>query len=63
MQKLRYSYHMQLKFEQPVREHHFKLRCFPSSDNRQKISNEHIEIYPAHFSSSEKDSFGSEKKQ
>ena len=58
MQKLRYSYHMQLKFEQPVREHHFKLRCFPSSDDRQKIFNENIEIYPAHFSSSEKDSFG-----
>ena len=58
MQKLRYSYHMQLNFEEPVREHHFKLRCFPSSDERQKIFNEHINIYPAHFSSSAKDSFG-----
>ena len=58
MQRLRYSYHMQLNFEEPVREHHFKLRCFPSSDERQKIFNEYINIYPTHFSSSEKDSFG-----
>ena len=49
---------MQLSFSQPVHEHHFKLRCFPCDDARQKISHEHIEIYPTHFSSSQKDSFG-----
>ena len=58
MTKLRYSYHMQLTFEQPVNRHHFKLRCFPSDDERQKISDEHIEIYPVHFSSTVMDSFG-----
>lgn len=58
MKRLRYSYHMQLDFEYPVSGHHFKLRCFPVSDGRQKISDEHIEIYPAHFSTSERDSFG-----
>ena len=58
MQKLRYSYHMKLTFEQPVREHRFKLRCFPLNDARQKISNERINIYPVHFRISEKDSFG-----
>ena len=58
MRRLHYSYHMRLDFEQPVREHHFKLRCFPVSDERQKISGENIEIYPAHFSTSEWDSFG-----
>ena len=58
MRRLRYSYHMQLTFELPVNEHHFKLRCFPSSDERQRISDERIEIYPAHFSTSERDSFG-----
>ena len=56
--RLRYSYHMQLTFEQPVNRHHFKLRCFPSDDGRQKISDEHIEIYPVHFSSNITDSFG-----
>ena len=56
--RLRYSYHMQLTFEQPVNRHHFKLRCFPSDDGRQKISDEHIEIYPVHFSSIVIDSFG-----
>ena len=56
--KLRYSYHMQLTFEQPVNRHHFKLRCFPSSNERQKISCEHVEIYPVHFSSEVLDSFG-----
>lgn len=49
---------MQLSFEFPVNEHHFKLRCFPSSDERQKISCERIEIYPKHFSTTECDSFG-----
>ena len=58
MTRLRYSYHMQLTFEQPVNRHHFKLRCFPSDDGRQKISDEHIEIYPVHFSSTVMDSFG-----
>ena len=58
MRRLRYSYHMSLMFGLPVNEHHFKLRCFPSSDDRQKISDERIEIYPAHFSTSEMDSFG-----
>lgn len=58
VKKLRYSYHMQLDFERPAWEHNFKLRCFPSSDERQKISGEHIKIYPVHFSNSERDSFG-----
>lgn len=58
MHRLRYIYQMRLNFEEPVREHHFKLRCFPSSDERQKIFNEHIKIYPVHFSNAEKDSFG-----
>ena len=58
MSRLHYSYHMQLSFESPVKEHYFKLRCFPSSDERQKISGEHIKIFPAHFSNSERDSFG-----
>lgn len=58
IQKLSYSYHMRLNFEMPVKEHYFKLRCFPSSDERQTILNEHIEIYPAHFRSTKTDSFG-----
>ncbi|MBQ7155209.1 MAG: transglutaminase family protein [Synergistaceae bacterium] len=58
MRRLRYSYHMELTFELPVNEHHFKLRCFPSSDERQKISYTRIEIYPQHFSTEEPDSFG-----
>ncbi len=58
MRRLSYSYHMKLSFEKPVNEHYFKLRCFPSSDERQRISGEHIEIYPVHFSNSERDSFG-----
>ena len=58
MHRLRYSYHMQLNFEIPAWDHQFKLRCFPSSDERQKISDEHIEIYPRHYSVEQPDSFG-----
>ena len=49
---------MQLLFENPVCSHHFKLRCFPSSDARQKIYDENIQIYPVHFRSTQNDSFG-----
>ena len=58
MRRLSYRYHMDLRFEFPVSGHDFKLRCFPVSDGRQKISCELIEIYPKHFSVVEADSFG-----
>lgn len=58
MNRLRYTYHMQLLFSEPAHNHQFKLRCFPVSDGRQKISHEHIEIYPKHYSVEEADSFG-----
>lgn len=58
MRLLSYYYHMHLQFEEIVTEHHFKLRCFPSSDERQRISHEYIKIRPVHFSSSGTDSFG-----
>ena len=58
MRLLSYYYHMHLQFEQTVTEHHFKLRCFPANDERQKIFNEDIRIRPVHFSSSVTDSFG-----
>lgn len=58
MRRLQYIYHMKLTFEFPAREHHFTLRCFPGSDSRQTILHEHIEIYPKHYSSPQRDSFG-----
>ena len=58
MHRLRYSYHMQLNFAEPAHDHQFKLRCFPSSDERQQIFDEHIEIYPRHYSVEQADSFG-----
>ena len=58
MHTLRYSYHMQLNFGEPAHDHQFKLRCFPSSDERQKISDERIEIYPRHYGVEQPDSFG-----
>ena len=58
MKKLNFSYHMQLTFEYPVRDHHFTLRCFPPNDTRQQILTESIEIYPQQYSSTQTDSFG-----
>lgn len=49
---------MDLKFSEPANNHQFKLRCFPVSDGRQRILDEHIEIYPKHYSVREPDSFG-----
>ncbi len=48
---------MQMTFEFPAVNHHFTLRCFPPSDNWQKIIDEKIKIYPNHFICNQKDSF------
>ena len=57
MRKLRYYYKMQMLFELPANDHHFTLRCFPSSDGWQKICCEKVQIYPNYFICNQTDSF------
>lgn len=57
MRRLRYYYKMQMLFELPANDHHFTLRCFPSSDGWQKICCEKVQIYPNYFICNQTDSF------
>ena len=49
---------MEMTFSLFVTEHHFTLKCFPKSDERQKIVQEKSEIYPNYFLDETFDSFG-----
>lgn len=58
MRRLSYQYHMLLSFSEPVNRQNFTLRCFPQSDERQQIEEQHIEIRPSYVGGTETDSYG-----
>lgn len=58
MKILRFRYFMELRFSEPVRGHHFTLRCFPQSGRRQRIEELNTRIIPKESLSKGKDSFG-----
>lgn len=58
MKYLKFLYSMQIRFEEPVREHRFTLKCIPLSDERQQINGLSIDVYPKEFLSMDEDSFG-----
>lgn len=49
---------MNLQFDEPVKQHRFTLKCTPVSNNRQSISELHIDVFPKEFLSTYTDSFG-----
>lgn len=60
MKSLRFTYHMELRFSQPVTDHHFDFRCLPQSDDYQTITNMQTDIEPTDWTSTGVDSFGNE---
>lgn len=58
LKTLRFTYHMELRFSQPVTGHSFTFRCFPESDDMQKISDVQIDIQPCDWYADSTDSFG-----
>ena len=58
MRRLSYQYYMLLSFSEPVNRQNFTLRCFPQSDERQQIEEQHIEIRPSYVGGTETDSYG-----
>ena len=58
MKEQQFHYSMHMTFTSPVKEHHFTLRCIPQTDERQRISNLEIEVFPNEFISWTEDSFG-----
>lgn len=58
LKTLRFTYHMELRFSQPVTGHNFTFRCFPKTDDMQKISDVQIDIQPCDWYADGEDSFG-----
>lgn len=55
-----FEYQMALRFSEPVRNHHFTLRCIPTGSARQNISHLEVQVSEeAHYVENE-DSFGNE---
>ena len=61
MRHLRFQYCMKLRFESPVREHVFALRCVPHTDSVQRMENVSRFVYPADRLTEVKDGFGNWK--
>lgn len=58
MTPLRFSYAMELSFSQPVAKHHFTLKCFPPSNERQQVAELHFRLIPNAAVAQGQDGFG-----
>lgn len=58
MKTLRFSYKMQLDFDDFIQKHRFTLKCIPVDNRRQQIIELHKEIFPNEFLEEDRDSFG-----
>lgn len=58
MKELHFEYKMRLDFSSLVEKHRFTLKCIPRSNERQKISDLEVMVYPKEFLSEAEDSFG-----
>ncbi len=60
MKILRFTYHMELRFSQPVTDNNFTFRCFPKTDEYQKITDRQMDIQPCDWTGEGVDSFGND---
>ncbi len=58
MKKLKFHYEMELAFDNLVREHHFRFRCLPFSDNSQRCYGLRYGVEPAGSLHETRDGFG-----
>lgn len=58
MKELHFNYNMELKFDSPIKQHRFTLKCTPISNCRQVILDLNIDVFPKEFLSTDTDSFG-----
>ncbi|SHJ97640.1 transglutaminase domain-containing protein [Hespellia stercorisuis] len=61
MKKLQFTYEMTLRFDEPVRDHYFALRCVPMSNAAQQIQIENRYVYPTDCLNEVVDGFGNHK--
>lgn len=60
MRVLKFSYHMDIQFDMPVKEHHFTLKCIPHSGFGQLVESVNFHVYPNRYISRSVDSFANE---
>lgn len=60
MKVLKFTYHMDIQFDMPVKDHHFTLKCLPHSGQGQLIESMHYEVYPNRYISRSTDSYKNE---
>lgn len=58
MEKVKFTYTMQISFDNPIWSHHFSLKCFPRSNSRQTIEHMIFNISDTTYTSMDTDSFG-----
>lgn len=57
MEKVNFLYTMQISFDNPISDHHFSLKCFPKSNNRQTISSLNFKLTDTTYISFNTDCF------
>lgn len=58
MKEYRFSYQSIIRFETPVREHYFRLRCLPCNNDCQQVVEERLEMRPSVSLREDTDAFG-----
>ena len=60
MKRLQFCYNMEIRFDVPVHEHHFSLKCLPHSDGKQIVERSDYIISPYYFLDRSRDQFKNE---
>lgn len=60
MKILKFLYHMEIRFDMPVKDHHFTLKCIPHSGQGQIVESMNFQVYPNRYISRSRDSFSNE---
>lgn len=58
MERVKFTYKMQIFFDSPIWSHYFSLKCFPKSNSRQTIEQLTFKLSDTSYTSIDTDSFG-----
>lgn len=58
MRELHFKYAMRITFDSEISQHRFTVKCIPESNERQKIDNLVVSVYPNQSLGQDRDSFG-----
>ncbi len=57
MKVLKFRYYMDIRFDAPVKDHHFTLKCLPRNGQGQLVESMTYEVFPNHYVATATDSF------